>query len=62
MYIDITSKSHYFLGITVEDLYENFERPKIKVGAEWVTKGQNTSQVKYFHTNVTLHLDKMLTK
>ena len=32
------------LGITVEDLYENFERPKIKVGAEWVTKGQNTDQ------------------
>ena len=36
------------LGITVEDLYENFERPKIKVGAEWVTKGQNTTQVNVY--------------
>lgn len=32
------------LGINVDDLYENFERPKIKVGAEWVTKGQNVGQ------------------
>ena len=28
------------LGVKVDDLYENFERPKIKVGAEWVTKVQ----------------------
>ena len=27
-----------------EILYENFVKPKIKVGAEWVTKGQNVSQ------------------
>ena len=47
IYIHITYKSFYFTGITVEDLYENFERPKIKVGAEWVTKGQNTTQVIY---------------
>ena len=26
------------LGVNVDELYENFERPKIKVGAEWVTK------------------------
>lgn len=32
------------LGLTVDDLYENFERPKIKVGSEWVTKGQNPQQ------------------
>ena len=29
------------LGVKVDDLYENFERPKIKVGAEWVTKVKN---------------------
>ena len=32
------------LGIEADLLYENFVRPKIKVGAEWVTKGQNVSQ------------------
>ena len=34
------------LGLETQVLYENFVRPKIKVGAEWVTKGQNTSQAK----------------
>ena len=32
------------LGFDWETMYENFVRPKIKVGAEWVTKGQNVSQ------------------
>ncbi len=32
------------LGIDADTMYENFVRPKIKVGAEWVTKGQNVSQ------------------
>ena len=33
-----------FLGTDTDTLYENFGQPKIKVGAEWVTKGQNTAQ------------------
>ena len=33
-----------FTGIDTDTLYENFVQPKIKVGAEWVTKGQNTAQ------------------
>jgi len=32
------------LGVDGEKLYDNFVRPKIKVGAEWVTKGQNVDQ------------------
>ncbi|XP_059088113.1 myosin heavy chain, muscle-like isoform X2 [Tigriopus californicus] len=32
------------LGIDADTLYENFCRPKIKVGSEWVTKGQNMDQ------------------
>jgi len=32
------------VGINHDILYDNFVRPKIKVGAEWVTKGQNTAQ------------------
>ena len=32
------------LGLEADNLYENFVRPKIKVGAEWVTKGQNVGQ------------------
>ena len=39
-------KGHlYFLGTDADLLYDNFVRPKIKVGAEWVIKGQNPSQV-----------------
>ena len=39
------------LGVKVDDLYENFERPKIKVGAEWVTKVKNfeTRSLRSFH-------------
>ena len=32
------------IGSDADKLYENFVRPKIKVGAEWVTKGQNVGQ------------------
>ena len=32
------------LGMDADDMYENFAKPKIKVGAEWVTKGQNVDQ------------------
>jgi len=31
-------------GTDTDLLYDNFVRPKIKVGAEWVIKGQNTAQ------------------
>ena len=34
----------YFIGIDADKLYDNFVSPKIKVGSEWVVKGQNTSQ------------------
>ena len=36
-----------FLGTDTDLLCDNFVRPKIKVGAEWVVKGQNTAQVIY---------------
>lgn len=32
------------LGTDPDELYDNFARPKIKVGSEWVTKGQNVDQ------------------
>ena len=41
---DAGKKVSTLLGLDVDELYENFERPKIKVGAEWVTKGQNVNQ------------------
>jgi myosin heavy subunit len=41
---DAGKKISTLLGIDVDELYENFVRPKFKVGAEWVTKGQNTAQ------------------
>lgn len=33
-----------YIGIDTDTLCENFVQPKIKVGAEWVVKGQNTAQ------------------
>lgn len=33
------------LGCVTEDLYKNLLKPRIKVGAEFVTKGQNKDQV-----------------
>ncbi|XP_063607359.1 myosin heavy chain, muscle-like isoform X2 [Penaeus indicus] len=35
------------LGVDAEELYRNFCKPKIKVGAEFVTKGMNVDQVNY---------------
>ena len=32
------------LGMDTDLMYENFVRPKIKVGSEWVTKGQTVAQ------------------
>ena len=33
------------LGLGFEDMYKNFLKPRIKVGTEFVTKGQNVQQV-----------------
>jgi len=35
------------LGLQHDDLYKNFLKPRIKVGNEFVTKGQNLNQVSY---------------
>lgn len=35
------------LGIKGEDLYNNYTKPRIKVGTEFVTKGQNVNQCNY---------------
>merc|ERR1719204_2378703 len=32
------------IGVDPDVLIDNFVQPKIKVGAEWVTKGQNVDQ------------------
>jgi len=35
------------MGVESEELYRNFCKPKIKVGAEFVTQGRNVDQVYY---------------
>jgi len=35
------------LGIKSEDLYNNFMKPSIKIGTEFVTKRQNSNQCTY---------------
>lgn len=35
------------LGTTGDELYRNFTKPRIKVGTEFVTKGQSASQCQY---------------
>jgi len=35
------------LGVDAEELYRNFCKPKIKVGAEFVTKGMGVDAVNY---------------
>ena len=32
-------------GVTVDDLLNAFCKPRVKVGNEWVRKGQNAEQV-----------------
>ncbi len=32
------------MGTDADRLYDNFSHPKIKVGSEWVTKGQTVAQ------------------
>ena len=38
-------KVAYLLGVNAKDLMNSILKPKVKVGTEFVTKGQNLSQV-----------------
>ena len=38
------SKAAYLLGVNLDEFMKGFCKPKIKVGTEWVTKGQNVEQ------------------
>lgn len=45
-------KVAFLLGVNAKDLMSSFLKPKVKVGNEFVTKGQNLSQV----SNLITHL------
>ncbi|TWW73349.1 Myosin-7 Myosin heavy chain 7 [Takifugu flavidus] len=40
-------KSAYLMGLNSADLIKGLCHPRVKVGNEWVTKGQNVAQVNY---------------
>ena len=40
-------KACRLLGIPTEEFYGCIMTPKVKVGTEWVTKGQNVDQVTF---------------
>ncbi|XP_061095230.1 myosin-7-like [Conger conger] len=40
-------KSAYLMGLNAADLIKGLCHPRVKVGNEWVTKGQNVQQVSY---------------
>ncbi|KAG5268308.1 hypothetical protein AALO_G00211100 [Alosa alosa] len=40
-------KAAYLMGLNSADLVKAFCHPRVKVGNEWVTKGQNVQQVNY---------------
>uniref|UniRef100_W5L0R5 Myosin heavy chain 6 n=1 Tax=Astyanax mexicanus TaxID=7994 RepID=W5L0R5_ASTMX len=42
-----TDKSAYLMGLNSADLVKALCHPRVKVGNEWVTKGQNVQQVYY---------------
>merc|ERR1719186_2483545 len=42
--LDVAGKVATLLGIDAEPMMKAFCKPKIKVGTEWVTKGQNIEQ------------------
>ncbi|XP_010765413.1 myosin-7 [Notothenia coriiceps] len=42
-----TDKVAYLLGLNSADLIKGLCHPRVKVGNEWVTKGQNVQQVNY---------------
>ncbi|KAJ8277525.1 hypothetical protein GJAV_G00076150 [Gymnothorax javanicus] len=44
---EATDKSAYLMGLNSADLVKGLCHPRVKVGNEWVTKGQNVQQVYY---------------
>jgi len=40
------------MGVNADELMKAFCKPKIKVGTEWVTKGQTCEQVIFSHTRI----------
>ncbi|KAJ8268050.1 hypothetical protein COCON_G00132220 [Conger conger] len=42
-----TDKAAYLMGLNSADLVKGLCHPRVKVGNEWVTKGQNVQQVNY---------------
>ena len=42
-----TDKSAYLMGLNSADLLKGLCHPRVKVGNEYVTKGQNVQQVYY---------------
>uniref|UniRef100_A0A3Q3XB47 Myosin-7 n=1 Tax=Mola mola TaxID=94237 RepID=A0A3Q3XB47_MOLML len=42
-----TDKAAYLMGLNSADLTKGLCHPRVKVGNEWVTKGQNVAQVNY---------------
>ena len=51
MYIFISSdadKAAYLMGLNSADLIKGLCHPRVKVGNEWVTKGQNVAQVRVY--------------
>lgn len=45
-------KVSYLLGVNNKDFISLILKPKVKVGSEWVTKGQNAAQC-YYSINAT---------
>ncbi|XP_042372088.1 myosin-7-like, partial [Plectropomus leopardus] len=44
---EVADKVAYLMGLNSADLVKGLCHPKVKVGNEWVTKGQNVAQVYY---------------
>lgn len=46
-----TDKAAYLMGISSSDLVKGLMHPRVKVGNEYVTKGQSVAQVRPSHKN-----------
>uniref|UniRef100_A0A8D3CGK7 Myosin-7-like n=1 Tax=Scophthalmus maximus TaxID=52904 RepID=A0A8D3CGK7_SCOMX len=44
---EVADKVSYLMGLNSADLIKGLCHPRVKVGNEWVTKGQNVAQVSY---------------
>ncbi|XP_054458163.1 myosin-7-like [Anoplopoma fimbria] len=44
---EVADKISYLMGLNSADLIKGLCHPRVKVGNEWVTKGQNVAQVSY---------------